>query len=81
MDALSNYYEILGVWRDASSGEIEQAAQTANRRYQDALAFGDPHAEEWLQIVKQARETLLEPEARRVDEDSVFRRGLRRVHL
>ena len=63
---MSNYYEILGVWRDASSDDIELAAQTAWEHWQAALARHDPLAADWLQIVEQARTTLLDSDARAV---------------
>jgi hypothetical protein len=65
---MSNYYEILGVWRDASPEDIELAAQTAYEHWQGALSLHDPLAPDWLQIVEQARNTLLDP-ARRADYD------------
>jgi hypothetical protein len=64
--ALSNYYEILGVWRDASSGEIELAAQALSRRCQDALEEGDPEAAERLRVVEEARAVLLNAETRQL---------------
>ncbi len=61
---MSNYYEVLGVWRDASPSDIEMAAQTLSEHWQAALALHDPIAPDWLQIIEQARQTLLDPETR-----------------
>ena len=61
---MSNYYEILGVWRDASPSDIELATQTLFEHWQAQLALHDPIASDWLQIIEQARTTLLDPEAR-----------------
>jgi hypothetical protein len=61
---MSNYYEILGVWRDASAVDIDLAAGTLFEHWQAQLALHDPLAPDWLQIVEQARATLLDPETR-----------------
>lgn len=61
---MSNYYEVLGVWRDASHQDIELAAQTLSEHWQAELALHDPLASDWLQIIEQARDTLLDPERR-----------------
>jgi hypothetical protein len=62
----SNYYEILGIWRDASPGEIEMAAQALLSRYRDALEEGEPDAAERLRAVEDACGTLLNAEARQL---------------
>jgi hypothetical protein len=61
---VSNYYEILGVWRDASQADIELSAQTLFEHWQAALALHDPIASDWLQIIEQARNTLIDPPSR-----------------
>jgi hypothetical protein len=61
---MSNYYEILGVWRDASREDIELASQRLFEHWQAALALHDPIAPDWLEIVEHARNTLIDPEAR-----------------
>jgi hypothetical protein len=63
-EAVGSYYELLGVWRDASPAEIELAAETLTSRFEDARAQGDPHAAEWLEIVEEARATLSDHERR-----------------
>ena len=61
---MSNYYEILGVWRDASEDDIDLAAQALEDHWRGALALNDPSATDWLQIIHQARKTLTDPETR-----------------
>jgi hypothetical protein len=61
---MSNYYEILGVWRDASEDDIDLAAQALDDHWRGALALNDPSATDWLQIIHQARKTLTDPEMR-----------------
>ena len=63
---MSNYYEILGVWRDASDDDIDLAAQALSDHWKGALALNDPSATDWLQIIYQARKTLIDPETRAV---------------
>ena len=62
---MSNYYEILGVWRDASEDDIDLAAQALEDHWRGALALNDPSATDWLQIIHQARSTLTNPETRK----------------
>ena len=61
---MSNYYEILGVWRDASFDDIDLAAQAVADHWKGALALNDPRANDWLQIIEQARAALIDPKAR-----------------
>ncbi len=61
---MSNYYEILGVWRDASEDDIDLAAQALEDHWRGALALNDPSATDWLQIIHQARKTLTDSETR-----------------
>ncbi len=61
---MSNYYEILGVWRDASEDDIDLAAQALADHWKGALALNDPMAGDWLQIIEQARVTLIDPTSR-----------------
>jgi hypothetical protein len=61
---MSNYYEILGVWRDASEDDIDLAATALSDHWKGALAINDPLANDWLQIIEQARAALIDPETR-----------------
>lgn len=61
---MSNYYEILGVWRDASEDDIDLAAQALADHWKGALALSDPRANDWLKIIEQARVALIDPRSR-----------------
>jgi hypothetical protein len=61
---VSNYYEVLGVWRDASEDDIDLAAQALSDHWKGALALNDPSASDWLQIIERARAVLIDPKAR-----------------
>ena len=61
---MSNYYEILGIWRDSTEDDIDLAAQALDDHWRGALALNDPSATDWLQIIHQARKTLTDPETR-----------------
>jgi hypothetical protein len=63
---MSNYYEILGVWRDASEDDVDLAAQALADHWKGALALNDPLADDWLKIVDQARATLIDPKTREI---------------
>ena len=61
---MSNYYEILGIWRDSSEDDIDLAAQALSDHWKGAQALNDPSASDWLQIIEQARRTLVDPATR-----------------
>ena len=61
---MSNYYEILGVWRDSSEDDIDLAAQALSDHWKGAQSLNDPSAGDWLQIIEQARATLSDPATR-----------------
>ena len=61
---MSNYYEILGIWRDSSEDDIDLAAQALSDHWKGAQALNDPSASDWLQIIEQARATLINPATR-----------------
>jgi hypothetical protein len=61
---VSNYYEILGVWRDSPEDDIDLAAQALSDHWKGAQALNDPSANDWLQIIEQARATLIDPATR-----------------
>jgi hypothetical protein len=63
---VSNYYEILGVWRDSSEDDIDLAAQALSDHWRGAQSLNDPSAGDWLQIIEQARTTLSDPATRAV---------------
>ena len=59
-----DFYEILGVSRDASEEEIEKAYREAVRKYHPDVS-DDPDAEEKFKQAKKAKEVLTDEEKRR----------------
>lgn len=58
MDNLRNYYEILGIPRNASSDEIKRAFRRLARRYHPDVNPGDKVAEEKFKDINEAYEVL-----------------------
>lgn len=64
MQNFRNYYEILGVARDASSEEIKKVYRRLARQYHPDLNPGDKSAEEKFKDISEAYEVLSDPSKR-----------------
>ena len=60
-----DYYEVLGVARDASDVEIKKAFRTLARKYHPDVAKDKKMAEEKFKEINEANEVLSHPESRR----------------
>ena len=61
----TNYYEMLGVTRDASEKQIRQAYRKLARQYHPDVNQGDPDAEEKFKQINEAHGILSDEEKRR----------------
>src|SRR4028118_808076 len=82
MQNFRNYYEILGVARDASSEEIKKVYRRLARQYHPDLNPGDKEAEEKFKDIGEAYEILSDTNKRsQYDQFSRFwnQRGFNRA--
>lgn len=61
-----DFYNLLGVRKDASADELKRAFRTNARRYHPDLNQGDPDAESHMKKVNEAWKALGDPERRKV---------------
>jgi curved DNA-binding protein CbpA len=59
-----DYYQVLGVGRDASSKEIERAFRLAARRAHPDLNRGEHDAEARMKLLNEIRDTLVDARSR-----------------
>ncbi len=64
MDSTVDFYEILGVDRNASEDDVKRAYRKAARKYHPDVNPGDAQAEETYKRISQAYEVLSDPEKR-----------------
>ena len=60
-----DYYEVLGVKRDATDGQIRQAFRKLARKYHPDVNPGDKAAENKFKEINEANEVLSDPEKRK----------------
>ncbi|MEX0971748.1 MAG: DnaJ domain-containing protein [Solirubrobacterales bacterium] len=72
----ADYYEILGVGRDANKAEVKTAFRRLARELHPDVNDHDPEAEEKFKAAAEAYEVLSDPEQRRAY-DAYGRQGLR----
>ncbi|MGK7393238.1 MAG: DnaJ domain-containing protein [Candidatus Cyclobacteriaceae bacterium M3_2C_046] len=63
---MSNYYEILGVDKNASLGEIKNAYRKLAKKFHPDKNANDPDSEERFKLVSQAYNTLADPYKRQL---------------
>lgn len=60
-----DYYDVLGIKKDATDREIKRAYRKLARKYHPDLNQEDPKAEEQFKLINEANEVLSDPEKRK----------------
>ncbi len=66
MDKPKNYYRILEVEKDATERELKIAYRKLAKKYHPDLNKDDPHAMKKFIELKEAYDTLIDPEKRKI---------------
>ena len=66
MAAKRDYYEVLGVDRNADSAAIKKAYRKLAKKYHPDTNAGDPHAEQMFKEATEAYEVLSDPEKKKL---------------
>ena len=66
MAAKRDYYEVLGVDRNADSAAIKKAYRKLAKKYHPDTNAGDPHAEQMFKEASEAYEVLSDPEKKKL---------------
>src|SRR5256714_7471059 len=64
--AKEDYYQVLGVKRDAKPEEIKKAYRRLARKYHPDVNPGDKSAEERFKLISEAHDVLSDPKKRKV---------------
>src|SRR3982750_3596162 len=64
--AKQDFYEILGIKRDAKPEEIKKAYRRLARKYHPDVNPGDKSAEERFKLITEAHDVLSDPKKRKV---------------
>ena len=62
---MPNYYDVLGIQRDATNVQIRQAFRKLARQYHPDVNPGDKTAEDRFKLINEANSVLSEPDTRR----------------
>ena len=66
MNKNKDYYELLGIDKNSTEKEIKLAYRKLAKKYHPDLNKTDPHAKEKFIEIKEAYDTLINPEKRKI---------------
>ncbi|MFX1385548.1 MAG: DnaJ domain-containing protein [Promethearchaeota archaeon] len=66
MNEKKDYYELLGIEKDSTMEEIKLAYKKMAKKFHPDLNKTDPHAKEKFIEIKEAYETLIDPNKRKI---------------